>query len=190
MSEIYFLFPILFFLQLSWLGILAGILTARSQCNRGNALLTKKNLLITAIQLCASGGLISLMICGHLANAIIQTLGYIFCFAISLKMARQRIDQTLASRAWIKWFIFFLAVIWLWQFLLLFNYASMEWFITFMIGHTSMLIIVLVYRLSLKIKVAKISKVQRANLGVFICIYFIYGIISTIATAMAFDCGI
>ena len=81
-------------------------------------------------------------------------------------------------------------VIWLWQCLLLSNYASMEWFITFMIGHTSMLIIVLVYRLSLKIKIAEISKIQRADLGVFISVYFIYGIISTIATAMAFDCGI
>ena len=183
-------FPILFFLQLSWLGILAGILTARGQCNRGNALLTKKNLLITAIQVCASGGLISLMICGHLPNAIIQTLGYIFCFAISLKMARQRIDQTLTSRAWIKWFIFFLAVIWLWQFLLLLNYASMEWFMIFFILHTVLLIVTSVYKFLLKKRSAEKSKVRNANIGVALCMYLFYVQLTSFATAIAFDCGI
>ena len=190
MSEIYFFFPILFFLQLSWLGILAGILTARSQCNRGNALLTKKNLLITAIQVCASGGLISLMICGHLTNAIIQTLGYIFCFAISLKMAKQRIDQTLTSRAWIKWFIFFLAVIWLWQFLLLFNYASMEWFMIFFILHAVLLIVTSVYKFLLKKRGAEKSKVRNANIGIALCMYLFYVHLTSFATAIAFDCGI
>jgi hypothetical protein len=190
MSEIYFLFPILFFLQLSWLGILAGILTARSQCYHGNALLTKRNLLITAIQVCASGGLISLMICGHLTNAIIQTLGYIFCFAISLKMVKQRIDQTLTSRAWIKWFIFFLAVIWLWQFLLLLNYASMEWFMIFFILHTVLLIVTSVYKFLLKKRSAKKSKVRNANIGIALCMYLFYVQLTSFATAIAFDCGI
>lgn len=189
MSEIYFLFPILFFLQLSWLGILAGILTARGQYSRGNALLTKKNLLITAIQVCSSGGLISLMICGHLANAIIQTLGYIFCFAISLKMARQRIDQTLTSRAWVKWFIFFLTVIWLWQFLLLY-YASMEWFMIFFILHAVLLIITTVYKFLLKKRGAEKSKVLNANIGIALCMYLFYVQITSFATAIAFDCGI
>ncbi|MDC0646588.1 hypothetical protein OAP38_02430 [Opitutales bacterium] len=89
MSEIYHFFPILFFLQLSWLGILAGILTAKDHYNLESGLLTKKNLLITSIQICASGGVISLMNCGQLANAIIQALGFIFWFTISLKMAKK-----------------------------------------------------------------------------------------------------
>jgi hypothetical protein len=190
MSEIYDFFPILFFLQLSWLGILAGILTARDQYNRGIALLTKKNFLITAIQVSASGVLISLMICGHLANAVIQTLGYIFCFAISLKMARQRINQTLTSRAWIKWFIIFLAVIWFWQFLLLFNYASMEWFIIFFVLHAVLLIITIIYKNILKNRSAEKSKVTNANVGIALCIYLFYVQISSFATAIAFDCGI
>ena len=190
MSEIYLLFPILFFLQLSWLGILAGILTARDHYNLESGLLTKKNLLITSIQVCASGGLISLMICGHLANAIIQALGYIFCFAISLKMARQRIDQTLTSRAWVKWFVFFLAVIWLWQFLLLFNYASMEWFMIFFILHAVLLVITAVYKFLLKKRGAEKSKVRNANIGIALCMYLFYVQITSFATAIAFDCGI
>jgi len=190
MSEIYVFFPILFFLQLSWLGILAGILTARNQFNQGSALLTKINLLITAIQIFASGALISQMNCGHLANAIIQTLGYIFCFAFSLKMARESINQTLTPRAWIKWFIIFLAVIWLWQFLLLYNYASMEWFMIFFVLHAVLLIITIIYKNNLKKRGAEKTKATNANVGIALCIYLFYAQITTFATAIAFDCGI
>lgn len=190
MSEIYDFFPILFFLQLSWLGILAGILTAKDQYNLGSGLLTKKNCLITAIQICASGGLISLMICGQLANAIIQTLGFIICFTISLKMAKQRIGRILISRAWIKWFIFFLALTWLWQCLQLFKYASMEWFIIFFITHAGLLTITSIYNFILKVRGAEKSKITNANVGVALCTYLFYAQITTFATAIAFDCGI
>ncbi len=190
MSEIYFFLPILFFLQLSWLGILAGILTARNQYNREITFWNKKNLLITSIQICASGGVISLMNCGQLTNAIIQALGFIFWFTISLKTARKRIDQTITSTAWIKWFIIFLAVIWLWQFLLLFNYASMEWFMIFFILHTVLLIITTVYKFLLKKRGAEKQKVRNASIGITLCMYLFYVQITSFATAIAFDCGI
>ena len=190
MSEIYFFLPILFFFQLSWLGILVGILTARDQYNREITFWNKKSLLITSIQICASGGVISLMNCGQLANAIIQALGFIFWFTISLKMARQRIDQTLTSRAWIKWFIIFLAVIWIWQFILLFNYASMEWFMIFFILHAVLLIKTTVYKSLLKNRGAEKSKVTNANNGIALCIYLFYVQITSFGTAIAFDCGI
>ena len=190
MSEIYHFFPILFFLQLSWLGIIAGILTAKDHYNLESGLLTKKNLLITSIQICASGGVISLMNCGQLANAIIQALGFIFWFTISLKMAKQRIGRTLISGTWIKWFIFFLALIWLWQCLQLFNYASMEWFIIFFITHAGLLTITSIYKFILKVRRAEKSKVLNANIGIAFCIYLFYAQITTFATAIAFDCGI
>jgi hypothetical protein len=190
MSELYYFFPILFFLQLSWLGILAGILTAKDHYNLESGLLTKKNLFITSIQICASGGVISLMNCGQFANAIIQTFGFIFWFTISLKMARQRIKQALTSRAWVKWFIFFLAVIWLWQFLLLFNYASMEWFMIFFILHAVLLIITTVYKFLLKKRGAEKQKVRNASIGIVLCMYLLYVQITSFATAIAFDCGI
>ena len=190
MSEIYHFFPILFFLQLSWLGILAGILTAKDHYNLESGLLTKKNLLITSIQICASGGVISLMNCGQLANAIFQALGFIFWFTISLKMAKKRIGRTLISGTWIKWFIIFLAVIWLWQFILLINYASMEWFMIFFILHAVLLIITTVYRFLLKKRGAKKSKVRNANIGIALCMYLFYVQITSFGTAIALDCGI
>ena len=130
------------------------------------------------------------MNCGQLANAIIQALGFIFWFTISLKMARQRIDQTLTSRAWIKWFIIFLAVIWLWQFILLFNYASMEWFMIFFILHAVLLIKTTVYKSLLRNRGAEKSKVTNANIGIALCIYLFYVQITSFGTAIAFDCGI
>jgi len=190
MSELYYFFPILFFLQLSWLGILAGILTAKDHYNLESGLLTKKNLLITSIQFSASGGVISLMNCGQFANAIIQTFGFIFWFTISLKMARQRIKQALTAKALIKWFIIFLAVIWLWQFLILFNYASMEWFMIFFILHAALLIITTVYKFLLKKRGAEKPKLRNANIGIAFCMYLFYVQITSFATAIAFDCGI
>ena len=66
--EFFVYFPIYFIFQLSWLGILAGILSARDKDKNGVGLLSKKTLLLTAVQFSTSAGLISLIICGQTAS--------------------------------------------------------------------------------------------------------------------------
>ena len=98
------------------------------------------------------------MICGHLANAIIQTLGYIFCFAISLKMASKESTKHSPQGLGLNGLSFFLTVISFSNFYYYSTTRACRMVYDLFILHAVLLIVTSVYKFLLKKRGAENQK--------------------------------
>ena len=184
-----FLLNSLFFIQLSWLAIFAGVLRAYSPNEIKNKFFYLLPIVLTLVQVILSGILISNMICGHLENACTQAIGYILIYLLSQKIAKYRIFRSYSLKSILKTIVAALVFLCIWQIVLLSSYPSMEWIALFFGGHLLIFSASLIYRIVLKFKNASLDRIKKANFLLTISCYFIYCIVASFLSAVAFDCG-
>jgi hypothetical protein len=190
------LFPLLFFLQLQWLSIIAGMLWGRLS-GRLNSQAFAQWISIAALlttQACGSALLISQMACGQTANAIIQGVGSV-CLCILGGFISSRVVPDLTT----GWFAVISvggsAVLYGWQYMLTANYWSMEWLMLFLLPTIGLFLLAGVAKI-VNIFVETLDSTSYPRFQCFLSLillglgYLIFTIIATFAAAIAFDCGI
>jgi len=190
------LFPLLFFLQLQWLSIIAGMLWGRLSGRLDSQAVSQwiSIAVLLTTQACGSALLISQMACGQAANAVIQGVGSV-CLCILGGFISSRVLPDLTT----GWFAVISvggsAVLYGWQYILTVNYSSMEWLMLFLLPTIGLFLLVGVAKI-VNIFVETLDSSSNPNFQRSLSLiliglgYLIFTIIATFAAAIAFDCGI
>ena len=190
------LFQLLFFLQLQWLSIIAGMLWGRLS-GKLDRLAALQWLGITALltaEACGTGYLISKMYCGEVANAVIQGVGSV-CLCVLGGFISCRFLPNLTTGRFTIIAISGGLLLYLWQFILLARYYSLEWLMLFLLPTISLFLLASVTKLVtifIEIKAATPNPRRQHFLSLILMGtgYLVFTIIATFAAAIAFDCGI
>ena len=189
----------LFFMQLQWLSVIAGILFSYFQ-NIETA--PKKQWLMTLsaitplllIQTLCTVLLISQMICGHFINAILQGFGGITFFTIGAFsyywLPRRPLLSHIASGGLLGGLILFG-----WQRVLLHRYWSVEWCMLFFAPCIFLIVLATTFKVAFwywgdfknRMHQKQHQILNLIGVGLW---YILFTIIASFFSAIAFDCGI
>ena len=192
------LLSILFFGQLQWLSVIAGILFSYFQ-NIKDA--PKRHwlmpfLAITLLLLVQTFGnvlLISLMYCGHLSNAILQGFGGITFFTIGAFSYHWLPRKPLLSHITLGGLLGGL-ILFGWQNILLYRYSSVEWWMLFFVPCGCLIVFVTILKIAFwywgnsKNRMRR-KQHQTLNLVYAGLWYMLFTTITSFFSAIAFDCG-
>jgi hypothetical protein len=190
---------VLFFMQLQWLSVLAGIsfsylqdinTTARRQWLMPLYTITP----LLFIQALCTALLISQMICGHFINAILQGFGGLTFFTIGAFsyywLPRKPLLSHIISGGILGGLILFG-----WQRILSHRYWSVEWCVLFFAPCVFLIVLATFLKVAFWYWGKSKNRMQQKQHRILnlICVglwYILFTIIASFFSAMAFDCGI
>lgn len=193
------LLHILFFMQLQWLSVLAGILVSffrnMKTATRRQWLMPLSTItLLLVIQILCNALLISQMICGHLINATLQGFGGITFFtfgAFSYYWLPQKPHLSHIALGGLLGGL----VLFSWQRILLHGYWSAEWFMLFFAPCIFLIVLVTIFKFAFLYWGDSKNKIRQKQHHVLNLIgaglwYILFTTNASFFSAIAFDCGI
>lgn len=188
-----FLFPLLFFLQLQWLSIVAGMLWGGLSGRLNRTAIFRWIVIATLliVQVSGTSYLISEMICGQTINAVLQGVGGV-CLCILGGLISWRLLPNLTTGRLAAITAGGSLLLYFWQRLLLAKYSSAEWAMLFLLSTAGLFLLTATTKI---VSLAMASETDHGkqriiNLFMLGLGYLIYTVVTTFSTAIAFDCGI
>ena len=193
------LLHILFFTQLQWLSVIAGILFSyfrimKTATRRQWLILPSTITFLLLVQTLCTVLLISQMICGHLINATLQGFGGITFFtfgAFSYYWLPKKPDLSHIALGGLLGGV----ILFGWQRILLYRYWSVEWSMLFVAPCVCLIVLVTTLKIAFLYWADPKNTMQQKqhyvlNLTGAGLWYILFTTIASFVSAIAFDCGI